>query len=80
MKRLVLALLLAPALAFADGKDADKPADPPPPPPAAPAPAPKPLEGKTKPRTVQITDGTKDTAGSDRQCDVNDLGQIVCKG
>ena len=78
MKRLVLTLLLAPALAFADDKG-DKPAEPPPPP-AAPAPAPKPLEGKTKPRTVQITDGTKDTAGSDRQCDVNDLGQIVCKG
>ena len=77
MKRLVFALLLAPALAFADGAKDEPPAPPPPPAP----PVVKPLETPKKPPATTIVDGTKDDkAAGGRQCDVDDVGRIVCKG
>ena len=75
MKRLVLALMLVPGLAFADGDTKDpKPAEPPPPP------APKVLDTKKPPRPISIVDDTKDGAAGDRHCEPNALGQIVCTG
>ena len=66
MRNLVLAILLVPTLAFADGDKAPEPTPAP-----APAPAPKILELPAPP-TLAI-------GGSGRDCAPNALGQTECK-
>jgi len=72
MRKLALALLFVPALAFAD----DKPAESPPPPPAAPV-APAPV---APPKILELpAPPTLAIHGNGRDCTPNALGQAECK-